>query len=261
MQRAVFEPSGTLAAPEMQGSHAMKPVLVLQHLNGDGPAYLGTWLQRAGVPFEVRNTEAGDAFPDHLRDHGALAILGGEMSANDPLPSLRQAERLVREGLATNTPVIGHCLGGQLIARALGVPITASPAPEVGWQPLVVADTPQAQHWFGPAGVRQVFQWHFEAFTPPPGAVALAGSEACPCQAFTLGPNLGLHLGLQFHVEVDEEKLLRWSQDTGDRYDAARATFASVSSVDDMRAGVARHLAAQQALADRLYTRWLATAR
>lgn len=234
----------------------MKPVLVLQHLNGDGPAYLGTWLQRAGVPFEVRNAEAGDTVPEHLRDHRALAILGGEMSANDPLPSLRQAERLVLEGLATHTPVIGHCLGGQLMARALGVPITASPAPEVGWQPLEVAATPAAEQWFGAAGERRVFQWHFEAFSLPPGAQALAGSRACPCQAFAIGP----HLGLQFHVEVDAEKLVRWSNDTSERYDEARKTFASVASADEMRSGAALHLAAQQALADRLYRRWLSAA-
>jgi GMP synthase (glutamine-hydrolysing) len=70
----------------------MKPVLILQHLSGDGPAYLGTWLQRQGLPFDLRNTEAGQDFPEHMDGHSALAILGGEMSANDPLPSLRRAE-------------------------------------------------------------------------------------------------------------------------------------------------------------------------
>ena len=90
----------------------MKPVLVLQHLSADGPAYLGRWLAERRVPVEVCNTEAGDEFPATLADHGALAILGGEMSANDPLPSLRRAEALFVEALREGIPTLGHCLGG-----------------------------------------------------------------------------------------------------------------------------------------------------
>lgn len=233
----------------------MKPVLVLQHLSADGPGYLGTWLQRAGVPADVRNTEAGDAYPADLTGHRALAILGGEMSANDPLPSLRQAEALVLDAFARGVPVIGHCLGGQLMARALGVPIGPSPRPEVGWQPLRVAANPLAEAWFGAAGPRTVFQWHYEAFALPPGATPLAGSDACPLQAFGLGP----HLAMQFHIEVDAEKVDRWSRDDGVRFlDALAAHAGTVQHGAAMREGIARELAAHQALADRLYARWLA---
>lgn len=235
----------------------MKPVLVLQHLSGDGPAYLGTWLQKAGVPADVRNTEAGDAYPADVSGHRALAILGGEMSANDPLPSLRQAEALVRDAFARGVPVIGHCLGGQLMARALGMPVGASPLPEVGWQPMAVEADPLAEAWFGPAGARTVFQWHYEAFDLPPGATQLAGSAACPHQAFGIGP----HLGMQFHIEVDAEKVGRWSQDDGTRFlDALRTSPATVQDGPAMRAGLQTHLAAHQALADRLYARWLSFA-
>jgi len=156
---------------------AMKPVLILQHLSGDGPAYLGTWLQRQGLPFELRNTEAGQDFPEHMDGHSALAILGGEMSANDPLPSLRRAELLILDAMARGRPVIGHCLGGQLMARALGARIQRSPQPEVGWHAIELFDTPQTRDWFGDAGSATVFQWHEEAFELPPGAVGLAGGK------------------------------------------------------------------------------------
>jgi len=233
----------------------MKPVLVLQHLSGDGPAFLATWLRRAKVAIELRNSEAGEAFPADISGYSALAILGGEMSANDPLPSLRQAERLVLQAMDRGLPVIGHCLGGQLMARALGARVVDSPAPEVGWQAIDVASGPLAQHWFGEPGRQPVFQWHYEAFELPRGAEALAGSAACPNQAFGIGP----HLAMQFHVEVDEEKLLRWSLDQGERYlSTQRQHPASVQSGDAMRAGIAAHLAAQQALAERIYGRWLA---
>jgi len=224
----------------------MKPVLILQHLSGDGPAYLARWLQREGVPFELRNTQAGQAYPDDIAAYSALAVLGGEMSANDPLPSLRQAERLILQAMGSGRPVIGHCLGGQLMARALGARIVASPAPEVGWQPLEVADCAAARAWFGHLGRQVVFQWHYETFELPVGAQALAGSAACPQQAFTIGP----HLAMQFHIEIDDEKLRRWSL-------AEPQPHATVQSGQAMREGVAVHLAEHQALADRIYRRWL----
>jgi GMP synthase-like glutamine amidotransferase len=231
----------------------MKPALILQHLSADGPAYLASWLQRRGIPVDLRNVEAGDRYPDDLAGHSALAVLGGEMSANDPLPSLRQAERLILDAMARGVPVIGHCLGGQLMARALGARVVESPAPEVGWQTLEVLDDPVARDWFGDSGPVPVFQWHYEAFELPPGARLLARSAACPHQAFAVGA----HLAMQFHVEVDAEKLARWSIDEGVRYlDAMRVHPGTVQPAAAMRADTARLLGCQQALADRLYTRW-----
>jgi GMP synthase (glutamine-hydrolysing) len=231
----------------------MKPVLILQHLSADDPAYFGNWLQRQGVPFEVRNTEAGQDFPPDLSDHAALAVLGGEMSANDPLPSLRRAEGLIREAMAGGKPVIGHCLGGQLMARALGVRVVDSPAPEVGWQPLQVDSGEAARRWFGPVTQATVFQWHYESFELPPGAEWLARSDACPHQAYAIGP----HLGLQFHIEVDVRKVTRWSLEDGPRWQQAARQHPTVQDADTLRAGLQTELAAHQALADRLYAQWL----
>ena len=230
----------------------MKPVLILQHLSSDGPAYLGTWLARHGIACDVRDTEAGDPYPASVAAYAAVAVLGGEMSANDPLPSLRQAELLILEAMALGRPVIGHCLGGQLMARALGARVQRSPAPEIGWQPLRVHDHAEARRWFGGAGPRHVYHWHEEAFELPPGATALAASAACPQQAFAIGP----HLAMQFHVEIDAEKLQRWSRLDTPAYREAQRRHGSVQSGAQMRADLARHLPAHQALADRIYARW-----
>jgi GMP synthase-like glutamine amidotransferase len=231
----------------------MKPVLVLQHLSADGPAWLGTWLARRGLAMELRNAEAGEEFPQRLEGYAALAILGGEMSANDPLPSLRQAERLFMQALEQGVPTLGHCLGGQLMARALGARIVDSPAPEVGWHPVQVLDEPAARAWFGTPAEQMVFQWHYEAFELPAGATRLAGSAACPNQAFSVGP----HLAMQFHLEIDREKLQRWSNETGERYRQGLHTHATVHAGDRMRAGAELHLADQQRLAERIYSRWI----
>lgn len=231
----------------------MKPVLVLQHLSTDGPGYLATWLREQGVPFEVCDTQAGQAYPDHIDGYRALAVLGGEMSANDDLSSLRQAERLILEAMARDVPVIGHCLGGQLMARALGASVHASPAPEIGWQPMAVAQTPSARAWFGDAGELTVYHWHFEAFDLPAGAELLARSPACQHQAFAIGR----HLAMQFHVELDAGKLALWSASTDPNYLALQAGCATVQSGPAMRTQAAWALPAQQALAARLYRRWL----
>jgi GMP synthase-like glutamine amidotransferase len=231
----------------------MKPVLVLQHLTTDGPAHLAAWLEREAVPFEVFDTQAGQRYPDHIDGYRALAVLGGEMSANDELPSLRDAERLILEAIDRGVPVIGHCLGGQLMARALGATVQASPAPEIGWQTLQVAGTPAARDWFGTKERPTVFHWHHEAFALPAQAQRLASSPACPNQAFALGP----HLAMQFHVELDDTKLRRWAASQDPDYLALQSSCATVQSGAVMRAQAAVALPAQQRLAERLYQRWL----
>jgi GMP synthase (glutamine-hydrolysing) len=234
----------------------MKPVLILQHLSGDGPAYLGTWLAQHGVAARVFNTQAGDAFPASLQPYGALAILGGEMSANDSLPSLRDAQALFLQALRMGVPTLGHCLGGQLMARALGAQVHACPAPEIGWQRVEILNHPTAHDWLGGAEELWVFQWHRECFDLPAGAQLLASSAACAHQAFALGP----HLAMQFHVEVDDEKLGRWAQDESEAHLLAAAVHRSLQDGAAMRMGAGHHLPAQQRLADRIYRRWLAAA-
>ena len=220
----------------------------------DGPAYLATWLQGQGIAFEVRNAALNEAFPQDLNGFDGLAVLGGAMSANDPLAYLRDAERLILQAMASAVPVIGHCLGGQLMARALGARIGASPAPEIGWQSLEVLDTPLARDWLGPADQRHVMHWHYEAFELPPGAQVLARSTACPHQAFAIGP----HLAMQFHIEIDHPKLQRWLDEGDPSWHAALAMHAgSVQDKGAILSTASHHMSDHQALADRIYARWV----
>ncbi len=227
---------------------------MLQHVHDDGPAYLARWLDARGIAWELRNAAAGDAYPASIDGYAALAILGGPMSANDPLPSLRDAERLIVQAVGRGRPVLGHCLGGQLMARSLGARVAPAAAPEIGWQRIDVHDHDEARAWFGGAGEVTVFQWHHDAFELPSQAVVLAASTACPHQAFAIGP----HLALQFHVELDAEKLHRWA---GEVDPALVERHPTVQDTAAMRAGGDDRLPAQQALADRLYARWWAAAR
>lgn len=242
--------------PSSASSAAGPEVLVLQHTLEDTPGFLGRWLDREGVTWQVRCAEAGEAYPDSVAPFRALAVLGGEWSANDPRPSLRQAEALIREADARGIPVLGHCLGGQLMARALGGRVQRMPQPEVGWWPMVWGDDPAAREWLGDAKEAVVYQWHYDhVVEPPPGARVIAKSEVCAQQAFVWGP----HLAMQFHIEITPEKIEAWLAHPGAVYPEAIGRHPdSVESPAAMRASTLRHQAASEALADRIYRCWRA---
>jgi GMP synthase-like glutamine amidotransferase len=228
-------------------------VLVLQPQLNDGPSYLATWLREAGVAFELCCVEAGHAVPVDASPYAAVAMLGGAMSVNDDLPWLGQAEQLLRSAVALHRPVLGHCLGGQMLAKALGAAVSDNAQPEVGWTAITRHDNALARDWLGEADELTVFQWHTQTFALPAGATWLASNAACAHQAFACGP----HLGMQFHTEVDAEKLQRWEADAAD---TALPHQPHVQSREQMHQGTALHLRQSLATAHRIYTHWWALA-
>jgi GMP synthase (glutamine-hydrolysing) len=166
-------------------------MVVIQHEPGEGPGTLARFLRE---PRLVR-VFAGDPIP---READALVVLGGGMSAYDPLPFLREEIALLRRCVEFNRPVLGICLGSQLLAAALGATVARAPRKEIGF--YRVRGAPEL---FG-AESFVAFHWHGDAFTLPAGAVPLASSGLTPLQAFRFGERA---LGLQFHLEVDEEVL------------------------------------------------------
>ena len=233
----------------------MKPVLILQHQVPENAAYLTTWLERNHVVYQICNAGAGEEFPTTIEPYAALAVMGGGMSANDPLLSNRQAEILILQAMHRDRPVVGHCLGGQLMSRALGGVITDSPQPEIGWQPITYEETDQTQEWFGDQPTDTVIQWHYESFSIPTGATRLATSPACPNQAWAIGP----HIAMQFHIEINEAKIASWVYEDDDKWANARTRYNSVQDKITMLSGIPYHLAQHQSTADRIYTNWLKT--
>jgi len=229
-------------------------VLVLQHLFEDGPGFLGQWLDAQGVSWHLRCAEAGEDYPASVRGYCGLAVLGGAWSANDDRPTLRQAEALIREADALGIPMIGHCLGGQLMARAFGGRVQRLPQPEVGWWPMAHSGSAAARDWFGDDTAPTVFQWHQDSFVAlPPGAEVIASSPTCAHQAFALGP----HLAMQFHIEITPAKIAHWLERPGEAYPVHVLLHRdSVQDPAGMHAATGVHLAGSEALAARIYATW-----
>jgi len=233
----------------------MRPVAILQHQLPENAAYLTTWLERHRVDYVIFNAGADEEFPASIESYSALAVMGGGMSANDALLSNRQAEILILQAMRLDRPVIGHCLGGQLMSRALGGIISASPQPEIGWQPIQYENLNIAREWFGDAPTDTVAHWHYESFSIPAGAVRVATSPACPNQAWALGP----HLAMQFHIEINETKMVNWVAEDDAKWTHAQQQYATVQDKVAMLNGIVYHLEKHQATADSIYKKWLST--
>jgi GMP synthase-like glutamine amidotransferase len=230
----------------------MKPVAIFRHAPTEGPGYFATVLDRGGVPWRVIAIDAGEPVPADPRAFGGLAFMGGPMSVNDDLPWIAPVLQLIRDGVAAGVPVLGHCLGGQLMSKALGGAVSRNAVKEIGWGEVDVPDKPAAQRWFGHVRPSFVsFHWHGEAFTIPPGAERVLTNRHCENQAFALGP----HLGMQCHIEMTPEMIEVWCE-TGAR-EISRSQSPAVQPVDAIRAGVGANLAGLRHAADGVYARWL----
>jgi GMP synthase-like glutamine amidotransferase len=188
-------------------------IFCLQHVPWEGPGSVRAWARSKG--HDLTRALASEATLPPVKDFEWLIVMGGPMGARDEAlhPWLRQEKQLVRAALDAGRRVLGICLGSQILAEALGSEVRPNPEPEVGWFPvkrMAQAETTPIGRVL-PAEFTP-FHWHSDTFTPPPGAVHLAGSEACAQQAFAIDARI---VGLQFHLEVSGEMTQEWLRHMG----------------------------------------------
>lgn len=232
----------------------MRPVLVFRFSRIEGPGYLGEFLTRKGILWTQVNVDAGDSVPEDINGHAGLVLMGGPMSVNDDLPWIPGVLDLIRQAAGRGIPVLGHCLGGQLMSRALGGTVGPNPVKEIGWGSVSKVGHDPAPDWLGglPSSF-EVFQWHGETFTIPEGAERLLESPFCANQAFLLDNR---HLGLQCHIEMTAPMIEAWCENGADEI-AKAADSPAVQQAQAMQQDLAARLDRLHGVADILYGRWI----
>ena len=229
----------------------MNPIAIFRHVRSEGPGYFATYLEQRSIPWTLIALDDGAAVPRDAAAFSGLGFMGGPMSVNDDLPWIAPALGLICDALRKDVPVIGHCLGGQLMARAFGGEVTRAPVAEIGWGEVKVADNSVAAAWFGALEAFEAFHWHGEAFSIPPGGTRVLASRHCENQAFAFGK----HLGLQCHVEMTEDLVRLWCR--GGREEIRRrAASPGVQPAEEILRDLAPRVERLHAAADRVYDRW-----
>ncbi len=232
----------------------MKPIAIFRFSDTEGPGHFATFLDANRLAWELVKLDLGDPVPASSAPYAGLGFMGGPMSANDELPWTQPVLALMRDAESRGVPLIGHCLGGQLMSRALGGKVTRNPVKEIGWNPVRVEDTDLARRWFGADLARFVtFQWHGETFTIPPGGERILTGAHCPNQAYVVGDR---HLGLQCHVEMTPEMIASWLGSGAAELEESLGGPA-VQPAERIRAEMGERLPALSSAADRLYRRWI----
>lgn len=230
----------------------MKPIAIFRHAATEGPGYLAQFLDEHKLPWQLICIDAGEAVPDDASQFAGLVFMGGPMSVNDDLPWIAPALSLIRDAVAREIPVLGHCLGGQLMSKALGGTVSRNAVKEIGWGEVSVANNATAHAWFGDAAHFTAFHWHGETFSVPAGATHLLSSQYCLNQAWAMGK----HLALQCHIEMTAQMICDWCEVGGDEIAAASAS-PGVQQAARMQEEMMQRLPALHQLAAHVYSHWL----
>ena len=188
----------------------MSDFLVLQHIDCEDLGTIEQAMIHRGISYRYVRLFDGDPLPEDIKNYSGLIILGGPMNVyeEDVYPYLKGEDILIKEAIKRRIPVLGICLGGQLIAKATGAKVNKGTKKEIGWYDLLLTPGGKADKVFKNSPERlTVFQWHGDTFDIPSDATLLAGSVLFPNQAFRIGDNI---YGLQFHLEVTQKMISRW---------------------------------------------------
>jgi GMP synthase (glutamine-hydrolysing) len=227
----------------------MKPVAVVQHEKTQSAGYLSRYLQEIGIETRCFHPQQGDDLPRSAHDFSGVVLLGSERSVNDRLPWIDDEAHLVHDALMRDVPMLGHCFGAQMIAKAMGARVCRNAWANIGWQRLRA--TPHGRPLMGATDVT-CFNWHYETFSIPRGAQRLLFGPHCLNKAFAMGK----HLAFQCHFEVTEAIVHDWCRQSADELE--RADGPAVQSRVEILRELQRNLPAMQQVARRVYLSWAA---
>lgn len=230
----------------------MKPVVIFRHAATEGPGYLATFLDEHHIPWQLVKIDENDALPSTILEFSGVVLMGGPMSVNDDLPWIAPLLALIRQAYMADIPLLGHCLGGQLISKALGGVVTKNAIKEIGWGSVDVSTNITAQHWFGELEKFNSFHWHGETFSLPDNAVHILSSPHCENQAYAIGK----HLAFQCHIEMTAEMVQSWCEVGADEL-AESADSIAVQQAPAMQENLPLHCFFLNKVANQVYSQWI----
>lgn len=230
----------------------MKPIVIFRHASTEGPGYLATFLNNKNIPWQLVKVDEKEPLPSTMKDFSGMVLMGGPMSVNDDLPWIAPMLTLIREAKDLDIPLLGHCLGGQLMSKALGAVITINPIKEIGWGEVTVNENETSKNWFGDIARFNSFHWHGETFSLPVGATHLLASTHCQNQAYSIGK----HLAFQCHIEMTADLIKTWCEVGADELKNAAASVA-VQQAGDMQQNLPLHVFFLNKVANQVYGQWI----
>lgn len=231
-------------------SEQLKPLRVFGHDACGGMGYLGTYLDQRNISYEIVHINRGELVPPDTQDVSGLIFLGSTHSVNAGYAWIADEIALIQRAAQAGLPVMGICFGGQLISKALGGNVSQAPGMQVGWYRIDV--TKEATAVIGPTLPTsfEVFEWHEETFSIPPGGIPLFHGDCIKNQGFLHGQCLAL----QFHLEITANKI---KDCLAHHAEDLRNTSDCVQDTEEMLEGLTHRLDQLDAVADALFGWWL----
>lgn len=225
----------------------MRPVLILQHDSTQRPGQLLDHLTQSGIDTRIVMPDHGDFVPHQASDYSGIVLLGSNRSVNEPLGWIEAELDLVRRALDADVPMLGHCFGGQMLARAMGARVSRTGFANIGWSRLQV--TPAGRPLLQAQEVT-AFNWHYETFQIPARARRLLYGPHCLNKGFEIGPPLAF----QCHFEVDEGIVRDWCSQSAD--ELSRVQGPAVQSPALILKDLPQRVAELHRIARRVYSEW-----
>ncbi|PKO47633.1 MAG: glutamine amidotransferase [Betaproteobacteria bacterium HGW-Betaproteobacteria-22] len=230
----------------------MKPVVIFRFAEAEGPGLLATFLDQHHIPWCLIQVDSSDSLPVSISAYSGVVLMGGPMSVNDDLPWMLPMLHLIQQAVGEDIPLLAHCLGAQLLSKALGGVVIKNAVKEIGWSEVIVSNNDTARLWFGDIGRFNGFHWHGETFSLPAGAVHMLASQYCENQAYALGK----HLALQCHIEMTAEMVRSWCDIGADEIMSASGSPA-VQQSEVIRQTLPLHCFFLSKVAQQVYAQWI----